>query len=172
MFRILIAAGLFLPVAAFSQQSGQSKDSSKPESSKPAGKSAAKQKSGVAPQTTPDAAEKVDKMPNDVVEVRTDIFRRVDENGKAWIYRRMPFGIFKSAETENMRQILANPPDKQNVRELPDGTLEFTKLTPFGIGKYTRKKADLTDEEKEFWEKAKQEKGSGSQKKATKEQQK
>ena len=71
-----------------------------------------------------------------------------------------------------MRQILADPPDKQNVRELPDGTLEFTKLTPFGVGRYTRKKDELTDEEKEFWEKAQKEKAAQSQKKQAKEQRK
>ena len=169
MFRILLAIGLFLPVAAFCQESRPKMDSSKTSAKK---KSAPKQAGALVPNTPPDGAEKVDKMPDDVVEVRTDVFRRVDENGKAWIYRRMPFGIFKSAETENMRQILADPPDKQNVRELPDSTLEFSKLTPFGVGKYTRKKEELTDEEKQFWEKAKQEKSVGSQKKAAKEQQK
>ena len=139
MFQFLFAASLLLHTAAYSQ----GKDAAKAIPQKP------------STNATPDGAVKVDKMPADVVEVRTDIFRQVDKNGKAWIYRRMPFGIFKSAETENMKQTLADPPDKQNVKELPDGTLEFTKLTPFGVGRYTRKKADLTDEEKEFWEQAK-----------------
>ena len=169
MFRISIAIVLFLPVAAFCQESSPKKDSSKTSAKK---KIAPKPSGAFVPNTPPDGAEKVDIMPKDVVEVRTDIFRRVDANGKAWIYRRMPFGIFKSAETENMRQVLADPPDKQKVRELADGTLEFSKLTPFGVGKYTRKKEELTDEEKEFWEKAKQEKSVGSRKQAAKEQQK
>src|SRR5258706_16040453 len=152
--KIFIAVSLLLPVTSYCQSTSQAKDSAKSDSQQKSAKKTARQPTPFAENTPPDGAEKVDKMPPDVVEVRTDIFRRVDENGKAWIYRRMPFGIFKSAETENMRQILANPPDKQNVCELPDGTLEFTKLTPFGVGRYTRKKEDLSDEEKEFWDKA------------------
>ena len=172
MLRISLAIGLLLPVAAHCQESSQSKDASKSATKKSDAKNAPKRAGVIVPNTPPDGAEKVDKMPGDVVEVRTDIFRRVDENGKAWIYRRMPFGIFKSAETENMRQILADPPDKQNVRELPDGTLEFTKLTPFGVGRYTRRKEELTDEEKGFWEQAQRGKSAASQKKQGKEQQK
>jgi hypothetical protein len=154
MFQFLLVASLLLHTAAFCQ-------------GKDPAKAAPRQTSQNTP---PDGAVKVDKMPADVVEVRTDVFRQVDKNGKAWIYRRMPFGIFKSPETENMKQILADPPDRQNVKELPDGTLEFTKLTPFGVGRYTRKKADLTDEEKEFWEQAKAREAKA--KKSVKEQQK
>ncbi len=172
MFRISIAIGLFLSLAAFGQDSSPKKDAPKSVAKKRAEKSAPKEAGVSVPSTPPDGAERVDKMPGDAVEVRTDIFRRVDENGKAWIYRRMVFGIFKSAETENMRQLLADPPDKQNVRELPDGTLEFTKLTPFGVGRYTRKKEELTTEEKVFWEKAKKAKSAGNPAKVAKEQKK
>jgi hypothetical protein len=172
MYAMPIAISLLLPAAAYCQESSPKKDSSKSGSKKTDAKSAPKQASAPAPNTPPDGAEKVDKMPPDVVEVRTDIFRRVDENGKAWIYRRMPFGIFKSAESENMRQLLADPPDKQMVKELEDGTLEFSKLTPWGVGRYTRKKEEMTDEEKVIWEKYKKSRDAGSPKKEAKEQQK
>ena len=157
MYRIAIAICLFMPLAGFCQESKKGKDSTKSVSKK------AEEK------TSPDGAETVLKMPDDVVEVRPDIYRRVDEKGKAWIYRRTPFGIQRSVETEFMKNLLADPPDKQIVKELPDGTLEFSKQTPWGIGRYIRKKEDLTPDEIKVWEKAKK---SGSQKKDTKEQQK
>ena len=157
MFQLLIAIGLVLPVAAFCQESSPKKDSSKSASKKTSAKktdakSEPKQATAFAPNTPPDGAEKVETMPKDVVEVRPDVFRRVDENGKAWIYRRMVIGLYRSPETENMRQLLANPPDKVQVRKLPDGTLEFVKMTPFGPGRYTRKMEDLTEEEQSLWE--------------------
>ena len=71
-----------------------------------------------------------------------------------------------------MKQLLADPPDKQMVKELEDGTLEFSKLTPWGVGKYTRKKAEMTDDEKVIWEKYKKSRTAGSQQKEAKEQQK
>ena len=71
-----------------------------------------------------------------------------------------------------MRNLIADPPDKQMVKEMPDGTIEFSKLTPFGVGRYTRKKEDLNEEEKEIWEKYKLSRDSAGQKKNAREQQK
>lgn len=170
MFQMLFAFSLLVPLAVCAQDASQAKESPKASTAKKPAQNKAKIAAAAAPNTTPDGAEKVEKMPPDVVEVRTDVFRRVDENGKAWIYRRMVFGIFKSPETENMRQLIANPPDKQNVRMLPDGTLEFTKMTPFGVGRYTRKMDELSDEEKEIWEKAKKDAAAQPQKTQAKEQ--
>jgi len=165
MVQLLFAVCLLLPLALCAQDPGAAKETPKSGVAKKPAQSKAKNS---APSAPPVGAEKVEKMPADVVEVRTDVFRRVDENGKAWIYRKMVFGIFKSPETEDMRHVIADPPDKQHVRQLPDGTLEFTKLTPFGVGRYTRKMDELSDEEKEFWEKAKKE--AQSKKTAPKEQ--
>ena len=172
MFKTLIAISLMIPMAVYCQDSSASKNSSKSGSKKTDAKSAPKQASAPAAETNPDGSETVEKMPKDVVEVRADIFRRVDENGKAWIYRRTLFGISKFAESENMRQVLADPPDKQMVRELPDGTLEFTRMTPWGIARYTRKKDELIDDENLVWEKYKKVRDAVDQKKETKEQQK
>ena len=99
--------------------------------------------------------EPVDKIPREAVEVRDDVFRLVDKDGKVWIYRRMVFGVYRSIETEDMKQLIANPPDLWKVRELPDGRLEFSRNTPFGPGTYVRKKDELTDEEKNRWAAAK-----------------
>ena len=152
-----------MPVAMYCQEAVKAKKSVK---------SPPNQSSPAVPESRPDGAERVKEIPKDAVEVRADLFRWVDENGKAWIYRRTVFGFLRSAETENMRQLLANPPDKQNVRELPDGTLEFTKMTPFGVGRFTRKKDELSEEEKKLWDKAKSEKAVQSQPPQTKEQKK
>lgn len=172
MFQRLILTGLFLSLPAFCQESSPKRGSSKSAAKKADAKAEPKQAVASAPAIRPDGAERVDEMPKDVVEVRTDVFRHVDGNGKAWIYRRMPIGLFRSAETEYMRKLIADPPDKLKVRELPDGSLEFTKMTPFGPGRYTRKKVELTEEEKTLWEDARQEKSAGTQKKEGKEQQK
>ena len=166
MYRILIAICLFMPLAGYCQESGKAKDP-KAGAKKKDEKSAPKPAAAPESKPAPDGAETVLKMPDDVVEVRPDIYRRVDEKGKAWIYRRTPFGIQRSVETEFMKNLLADPPDKQIVKELPDGTLEFSKQTPWGIGKYIRKKEDLTPDEMKVWQKAK---NSGSQKKDTKDQ--
>ncbi len=96
----------------------------------------------------------VSELPEDAVEVRSDVYRRI-ENGKPFIYVKTPFGITRAEQTEVMRHILEDgPPFGIRVRETAIEYL-FDRATPFGPARWTKKKDSnlrldkLTSEEQE-----------------------
>jgi|HubBroStandDraft_6_1064221.scaffolds.fasta_scaffold237378_2 hypothetical protein len=84
--------------------------------------------------------------------VEPGLYRYTDSNGKTWNYRQTPFGISKWEETSTPA---AQPePAAKNpvaVTDLGD-SYRFEKKTPFGQSSWTRKKSELTDEEKAYTE--------------------
>jgi hypothetical protein len=84
--------------------------------------------------------------------VEPNLYRYTDSNGKTWNYRQTPFGVSKWEETSAPA---AQPAPVANqaksvpvvVTDLGD-RYRFEKKTPFGQSSWTRKKSELTDEEK------------------------
>jgi hypothetical protein len=115
------------------------------------------------------AAQTPEGVPKGAKEIRPGVYRAIDNNGKAWTYRKTPFGFQKSAEEapaspeparEEIRPKTATPfgesktpPTAVKTTVTEDGdTLRFERPNPFGTSRWTRKKSELTEEEKRIWE--------------------
>jgi hypothetical protein len=113
-------------------------------------------------------------IPKEATETAPGVYRLVDKQGKAWIYRKTPFGVSKKAEepqaaketeaatsrsratpfgeTEE-RPRAAAPKSAVRTKVIEDGdTLRFERPSPFGVYKWSRKKDELTSDEKRLWE--------------------
>jgi hypothetical protein len=76
------------------------------------------------------------------------IYRYTDSSGKVWMYRQTPFGINKWEETSTpSAPAAAAKSEPIKVTDLGD-SVRFEKKTPFGDESWTRKKTELTDEDK------------------------
>jgi hypothetical protein len=135
----------------------------KPASRKPAAAAkAAPAKPKVTPVTIPASAVKVDDTN----------YRYTDAAGKTWMYKKTPFGIAKieegaaappaaapvpgkPADASPFGKLTTDTPEvRTNVKDSGD-SLQFERATPFGTQKWTRKKAELNDEERAMWERQK-----------------
>ena len=84
--------------------------------------------------------------------VEPGLYRYTDSSGKTWNYRQTPFGISKWEETSAPApQPAPAAKDPVAVKDLGD-SYRFEKKTPFGQSTWTRKKSELTDEEKAYTE--------------------
>ncbi len=93
-------------------------------------------------------------IPARAVEFEPNHFRYTDANGKTWLYRKTPFGVFKREETPESRrqaEVKEEPPD--TVTAVEDGdSIRFERQMPFGPLRWTRKKTELTEMETAVWE--------------------
>jgi hypothetical protein len=84
--------------------------------------------------------------------VEPNLYRYTDSDGKTWNYRQTPFGISKWEETSTPASQSA--PESSQAKSVPvvvtdlGDRYRFEKKTPFGQSSWTRKKSELTDEEK------------------------
>ncbi len=83
--------------------------------------------------------------------VEPGLYRFTDSSGKTWNYRQTPFGISKWEETSAAAQPEPAAKDPVAVTDLGD-SYRFEKKTPFGQSTWTRKKSELTNEEKAYTE--------------------
>jgi hypothetical protein len=122
--------------------------------------SLAAQNSGKTPPPPPAKPAKkapaLNAIPKDAVETEPGFFRWTDKDGKAWTYRRTPFGVSRwPAETLNIRQ---DAMDKQNAVKsrttaVAEGdSIRFEEGTPFGKRTWVRKKTELTETERRIWD--------------------
>jgi hypothetical protein len=139
---------LLVPAGAWAQ-AGESKE---PKRKPPVTKNTAPAKSSPQKPSTVTGAAAV---PPGAVEVEPNLWRHIDEKGEVWMIRRTPFGIARfrpEAETRN--------PDEEEAQHLKvtdkGDTVEFERKTPFGVSKWTRKKAELAGAEKIAWERSSQ----------------
>lgn len=95
------------------------------------------------------AAAALPKLPEGATEVGPNLFRYTDPQGKTWMYRNTPFGYSKWEEKPGDRQPSTEraAPAPATVTDLGD-SIQFERATPFGPQKWTRKKSELTEEEK------------------------
>jgi hypothetical protein len=92
--------------------------------------------------------------PKEAVEIAPFTFRHVDAREKVWIYRRTPFGWMKAERTDVPEAApAAAPPPETRVAEDGD-SVRFERNTPFGPQRWRRKKSELTEQEKQIFERA------------------
>lgn len=92
-------------------------------------------------------------VPKGAVKIGDFEWRYVDKEGKAWIYRKTPFGVAKLPEekvkgdtgTSDAPQHASGAP--LEIRDMGD-SVEFSRRTPFGVSKWSKKKTELNDQEK------------------------
>jgi len=92
-------------------------------------------------------------LPKDAKKLSEMEWRWVDPKGAAWIYRRTPVGYAKIPEAETIKPAA---PVSVNLFQAADkgDSVEFTTRTPVGISRWTKKKTDLSPDEKASWEAA------------------
>lgn len=118
-------------------------------------------------------------IPVDAVRVAENTYRHTDGQGKTWYYRRTPFGVTRSEQAPETAPQLSNqiarerqspfaaeqtgaaPASQMQDAEMVSATetedaVTFERATPFGKSSWTRKKSELTADEKALWERAKQ----------------
>jgi hypothetical protein len=110
-----------------------------------------------SPRTSPPAspAPSVPKgPPKSAVEVSRGTFRYIDPQQKVWIYRQTPFGWMKAEEKE-LQQAAPAAAALPETRVVEDGdSVRFERNTPFGPQRWKRKKSELTEQEKQIFERA------------------
>jgi len=90
-------------------------------------------------------------VPASAVMTAPDTYRYVDPDGKAWLYRKSPFGWMKVEEKAARPDPAVAAMVADRVVEEGD-TLRFEKKTPFGTQRWSRRKSELTEAEKLAWE--------------------
>ena len=151
----LIAAGLGFAQSQPASQSGAPATDTKSTPAKSTAAKATNQPSKASKAKTPvppkpKAVQQapVTTIPKGATQVEPNLYRATDSNGKTWMYRQTPFGLSKWEDTGAAAQ---QPPPAQSepvaITDLGD-SIRFEKKTPFGATKWTRKKSELTDEEK------------------------
>jgi hypothetical protein len=92
--------------------------------------------------------------PKEAVEIAPYTFRYLDARGKVWIYRRTPFGWMK-AERKDFREAAPAAAVLPETHVVEDGDgVRFERNTPFGMQRWRRKKSELTEQEKQIFERA------------------
>ena len=93
-------------------------------------------------------------IPSDAQQIEPGAYRWTDSKGKKWILFQTPFGIARKEDTgEPLRKKQQEPQMMQGVKITEDGdSLKFEREGPFGTYRWSKKKADLTDEEKAAWQ--------------------
>jgi hypothetical protein len=86
-------------------------------------------------------------LPAGATQVEPYLYRYTDDKGKTWMYRRTPFGFSKWEDKPGAEQPVVQNSIAPKVFDLGD-SFRFEQRTPFGVSKWTRKKTDLTDDEK------------------------
>ncbi len=79
--------------------------------------------------------------------VEPNLYRYTDSSGKTWMYRQTPFGISKFEDTPAPAQQPPAASEPTAVTDLGD-SVRFERKTAFGNSQWTRKKTELTDDEK------------------------
>jgi hypothetical protein len=93
-------------------------------------------------------AEPAQTIPAGAKLIEPNLYRATDSNGKTWNYRQTPFGITKWEETPAATTPAPQPKSEPVVVTDQGASYRFEKKTPFGAVTWTRKKTELTDDDK------------------------
>ena len=127
-----------------------------PQAAKPAAKSTASGKPAPPPssgiQGIPVGAVKLDE-----ITYRYQEKTSTGKPGTVWLYRRTPFGVSKVEEKEAAKigQAVAAPVETPATATDLGDSYRFERPGPFGNKVWTKKKSELTDEERAIAEKSK-----------------
>lgn len=115
-----------------------------PQDAKPAHKSAKAQ--------TPEKP--LTAIPSSAVQIEPGAYRWTDAKGKKWILFQTPFGIAKKEDDgQPLRNKQTEVHTMDGVKISEDGdSLKFEREGPFGTYKWSKKKTELSEEEKTAWE--------------------
>ena len=115
-----------------------------PQDAKPAPKSAKAQ--------TPEKP--LTAIPSSAVQIEPGAYRWTDPKGKKWILFQTPFGIAKKEDDgQPLRNKQTEVHTMEGVKISEDGdSLKFEREGPFGTYKWSKKKTELSEEEKTAWE--------------------
>ncbi len=103
-------------------------------------------------------------IPAGALQVTPNVYKHTDAAGTTWIYRKTPFGIVKMKETIDADPEPSGNPfsDKKSasskssaaiVTAVEEGdNVRFERSTPFGPTRWSRKKSELSADEKEMLE--------------------
>jgi hypothetical protein len=91
-------------------------------------------------------------LPAGAKEVEPGLYRYTDAQGKTWMYRNTPFGLAKWEDKPAATAPVAQPVVAVSTTDLGD-SIQFERPTPFGTQKWTKKKTDLTEDEKAYLKK-------------------
>ncbi len=142
MKRFVLAAILTAGVAAYGQEPERKAPPELSTTPPPAARTAAKPAKPAA------KAQPAVEVPKDATRLDATSWRAVDAQGKAWIYRKSPFGVNKFAEEQTPKPVLE---DKNPVRATDLGDhYHFEQAMPFGKREWDTKKDALTDTDKEI----------------------
>jgi len=98
-------------------------------------------------QSKPPAAATLPGIPADAKEIEPGLYRYTDRDGKTWLMRKTPFGVGKWEDKPDAQPAVVQSNVPVTIKDLGD-SIQFTRDSPFGPSKWTRKKTELTDEEK------------------------
>jgi hypothetical protein len=140
-----ITLTLFAAALGFAQS-----QSSAPSATAPAPKDASKTAATTAKKKPAPQPAATQSIPAGAKLVEPGLYRYTDASGKTWNYRQTPFGISKWEESSAPAP-QPEPAAKEPVAVTDLGdSYRFEKKTPFGQSSWTRKKSELTDEEKTY----------------------
>lgn len=97
--------------------------------------------------------------PSDAVQVDEQRWRWTDAKGKSWLYRRTPFGWTKWEEGKDSASEAPKAASEEakstlRVEGVEGDVVRFQRQMPFGPSRWTRKIADLTEDERTAYEKS------------------
>lgn len=90
-------------------------------------------------------------IPASAVQTGPWSYSYTDPGGKAWIYRKTPFGVMRFEDRP------ADPAEQDrrigDVKATEDGeTVRFERPSPFGVIRWQTKKSELNEMERAVWE--------------------
>ena len=117
----------------------------------PAAKSGETKKANRAQAASPATA-----IPAGAIETSPGNWYYTDTQGKAWFYRKTPFGVARVEEkpvapdVDTARQQEA---ELKSIKAVDDGEMvRFERQGPFGVYKWSKPKTDLNEMERKAWE--------------------
>ena len=91
--------------------------------------------------------------PKEAVEIAPYTFRYTDARGRVWIYTQTPFGWMKAERKDVPEAAPAAVLPETRVVENGD-SVRFERNTPFGMARWKRKKSEMTEQEKQIFDRA------------------
>ncbi len=87
------------------------------------------------------------KIPADAKEVQPYTYSYTDASGNKWMYRQTPFGVTKWRDSDIPKPTMPEQPNPVSATDLGD-SVRFERKTPFGQFVWTRKKTEMSSDEK------------------------
>jgi hypothetical protein len=124
----------------------------KPPSKTSASTKTAKPAPPAAPAATPAAPAKDTEIPPDAIKINDSTWQKADSQGRLWNYSKTPFGVSKTDANAPAAAAPAPVSAAAGFTAVEQGdSVHFERDTPFGRQKWTKKKTDMTDDERAIW---------------------